>query len=73
MFLGQMLALLKHVQLCGRAHVCLCAFAYSACSRLYSLFVSVWRDDLLCVCSRTCRSAYVFDFWLLGYNKRHVD
>lgn len=41
MFLGQMLALLKHVQLCGHAHVCLCAC-------VSSIFVSVRIGFLLC-------------------------
>lgn len=56
MFLGQMLALLKHVQLCAHAHVCLCTFAYGICA-------SVWLSlQYICYCmdiAFLCVWAYV--------------
>lgn len=46
MYLRQMLALLKHVQLCGCAHVCLMCTVLM-CPQSYG-FVGVSRSDLLC-------------------------
>lgn len=82
MFLGQMLASLKHAQLRERAHVCLRAFAcsfVSVCRHLYGIFVSVC-EIIFCVRVCLCKFVRLFcifvlgslDFWLLGCNNSQV-
>lgn len=64
------------------AQACAAVWMYTRVSLRFCVLVVVSTVYLLvrgeiivcvCVCSRVCRSAYVFDFWFLSYNKRQVD